>query len=120
MCTLRPAVVAGAEKDVVDKDKSALLYTNEENGRCIVIKTLLRLVTAHADLQGLQNLHCTDHVGLEHDFIDCSVFAQWIPFSGWKQRVPDSYLGVHNIDKLSAEVCRCRKGTHYCGLSDRY
>lgn len=91
----------GVKEEVVSSED---MYASEENGRCINIRTLLKLVTVTEDLQALYDLHCSIHMGLKHDFIHRAISSQRISFGGREQRLPDGYLGVHSIDQISAKV----------------
>jgi hypothetical protein len=102
---------AGGAKDFVES--SALLKTNEDNGRCMVISTLLELITAYV-FEGniVFDVHCSDHVSHEHDFIYRSVYLQRISLRRRQLGMPDSYFGIHSMDQLFTKSRRAGKLPH--------
>lgn len=102
---------AGGAKDVVES--SALLKTSEDNGRCMVIGTLLPLVAAYVVKDNMVfDVHCSDHVSYEHDLIYRSIDSQRISLRRRQLGVPDSYFGINSIDQLFTEPRRAGKLPH--------
>ena len=102
---------AGGAKDFVES--SALWKTSEDNGRCMVMGTLLQLVTVYVVEDNIVfDVHCSNQVSNEHDLIYRSVYSQRIPLRRRQLRMPDSYFGIHSIDQLFTEPRRAGKLLH--------
>jgi hypothetical protein len=114
VCAFRPDMDGkengkGGWKAVVES--SAELYTNEEKGRCIISNTLQWSVMVLYRM--VISIHCSDHVSHVYDFVNFSVLPHRVFLDRREKRVPDSYLCITSIDKLSAEMCAGGECLHH-------